>query len=185
MNMTKGPARLGFAAALLALLIAPLAFGVHSAHAQGPTQNIYYGTGLDDGVMIAASIDDVVCDETANSAADGWVIYVDDGACGGGAADGATIVFTLDGAKAEQTVTWSPANVEQLTLTVAVMVEPTATAEATATEEPVDTMGPEMMTTGNAGLVSSESGSPLLALVLGFLAVAGLAGARVSTRRVS
>ena len=42
-----------------------------------------------------------------------------------------------------------------------------------------------MMTTGNAGLVSSESGSPLLALVLGFLAVAGLAGARVSTRRVS
>ena len=126
MNMTKGPARLGFAAALLALLIAPLAFGVHSAHAQGPTQNIYYGTGLDDGVMIAASIDDVVCDETANSAADGWVIYIDDGACGGGAADGATIVFTLDGAKAEQTATWSPANVEQLTLTVAVMpVEPT------------------------------------------------------------
>ena len=189
MNMTKGPARLGFAAALLALLIAPLAFGVHSAHAQGPTQNIYYGTGLDDGVMIAASIDDVVCDETANSAADGWVIYIDDGACGGGAADGATIVFTLDGAKAEQTATWSPANVEQLTLTVAVMVEPTveptAMVEPTATAEPEDTMGPEMMTTGNAGLVSSDSGSPLFALVLGFLAVAGLAGARVSTRRVS
>ena len=59
------------------------------------------------------------------------------------------------------------------------MVEPTATAA------PVDTVGPEMMTTGNAGLVSSDSGSPLLALVLGFLAVAGLAGARVSTRRVS
>ena len=46
-------------------------------------------------------------------------------------------------------------------------------------------MGPEIVDTGNAGLVSSASGSPLFALVLGFLAVAGLAGARVSTRRVS
>ena len=197
MNMTKGPARLGFAVALLALLIAPLAFGVHSAQAQGPTQNIYYGTGLEDGVIIAASIDDVLCSETTNSASDGWVIYVDEGACGGGAADGATIVFKLNGAKAAETATWSPTNVEQLTLTVAVMVEPTVEPtvvatevateepEATATAAPVDTMGPEMVETGNAGLVSSASGSPLLALVLGFLAVAGLAGARVSTRRVS
>ena len=187
MNMTKGPARLGFVAALLALLIAPLAFGVHSAQAQGPTQNIYYGTGLDDGVVVAASIGDVLCGETTNSAADGWVIYVDEGDCGDGAAEGATVTFTLDGAKAEQTVTWSPANVELLSLTVAVMVEPTVepTAEPTATAEPVDTMGPEIVDTGNAGLVSSASGSPLFALVLGFLAVAGLAGARVSTRRVS
>ncbi len=187
MNMTKGPARLGFAVALLALLIAPLAFGVHSAQAQGPTQNIYYGTGLEDGVIIAASIDDVLCSETTNSASDGWVIYVDEGACGGGAADGATIVFKLNGAKAAETATWSPTNVEQLTLTVAVMVEPTAVAteEPEASPTPDDTMGPEAPIVGNAGLVSSDSGSPLLALVLGFVAVAGLAGARVSTRRVS
>ena len=186
MNMTKGPARLGFAAALLALLIAPLAFGVHSAHAQdpGPTENSYYGIGLDDGVMVGASIGDALCGETENSASDGWVIRIDAGDCGGGAADGATITFTLDGAKAEQTATWSPAKSEQLSLTVAAMVTPTETP----TEVPTNGMtpeGPEGPIVGNAGLVSSNSSSSLLALALGFLAVAGMAGARVATRRVS
>ena len=217
MNMTKGPARLGFAAALLALLIAPLAFGVHSAHAQGPTQNIYYGTGLEDGVIIAASIDDVLCSETTSSASDGWVIYVDEGACGGGAVDGATIVFKLNGAKAAETATWSPTNVEQLSLTVAPIMDDgddgmtdgddgmddgddgmddgddgmddgddgMTDGDDGMTDDDDGDDGPGMVDTGNAGLVSSDSGSPLLALVLGFLAVAGLAGARVSTRRVS
>ena len=212
MNMTKGPARLGFAAALLALLIAPLAFGVHSAHAQGPTQNIYYGTGLDDGVMIAASIDGALCGETENSASDGWVIYVDEGACDGAAADGATITFTLDGAEAEQTATWSPANSEQLSLTVAAMEGDDGDDGMTNGDDGDDGMtngddgddgddgmtngddgddgmtddtGPGLPDDGNAGLVSSNSSSSLLALALGFLAVAGIAGARVATRRVS
>ncbi len=221
MNMTKGPARLGFVVALLALLIAPLAFGGHSAQAQGPTQNTYYGSGLDDGVMVGASIDDVLCGETENSASGGWVIRIDEGDCDGGAVGGATITFSLDGAAAEQTATWSPANSADLSLTVAAMPQPTA--EPTAMVEPTDGDGmtdgdgdgmtdgdgdgmtdgdgdgmtdgdgdgmtdgdgPGMVDTGNAGLVSSASSSSLLALALGFLAVAGIAGARVATRRVS
>ena len=49
MIRTIGPARLGFAAALLALLLGPLALGFHTAHAQGPDVAQYYGTGLSEG----------------------------------------------------------------------------------------------------------------------------------------
>ena len=61
MTRTKGTARLGFAAALLALLLAPLAFGFQSAHAQGPDTAQYYGSGLTAGDTVGASVGDVEC----------------------------------------------------------------------------------------------------------------------------
>ena len=43
MNMKKRPVRLGFAAALLALVLSPLVFGAQSALAQGPPATYYGG----------------------------------------------------------------------------------------------------------------------------------------------
>ena len=42
MTIAKGPARLGFVAALLALLLGPALFSATSAHAQNPPAT-YYG----------------------------------------------------------------------------------------------------------------------------------------------
>ena len=178
MNRTIGPARLGFAAALLALLLGPLALGFHSAHAQGPDTASYYGTGLNDGDTVAASIDGTECDSTTANAAGEWVVRVGPGDCS--PEDGDTVSFSVNGDAAEQTVEWSAGGFGEVSLTVAAMPEP----------DDEDDNGdmpamPEEPDTGNAGLVGSASSSPLAALALAFLAVAGLAGARVATRRVS
>ena len=199
MNRVKGPARLGFFAALLALLIAPLAIGLQSANAQGPTAAQYYGSGLSDGDVVAASVGDVECGSVTVGADGNWNLLVDEGdACG--PSEGDTVSFSLNGATAEQTETWAkgglPSNRAGISLTVAAMPEPTAepTEEAmpAPTEEamPAPTEEampetPEEPETGNAGLVSSETSSPLIALALGILMVGGIAGARASTRRVS
>ena len=197
MTRMKGTARLGFAAALLALLLAPLAFGFHSASAQGVDAAQYYGSGLTAGDSVGASVDGVECGSVDADADGNWIIQVAAGAdCAPEAGD--TVNFSLNGETAEQTETWSeggaPSDPAGISLTVAAMPEPEATAVATeampaATEAmPAATevmTEPVMVETGNAGLVTSESSAPLMALVLGFLAIAGVAGARVSTRRVS
>ena len=180
MNRTIGPARLGFAAALLALLLGPLALGFHSAHAQqGPDTATYYGTGLSDGDTVAASIGGTECDSTTANAAGEWVVRVGPGDCSPG--EGDTVSFSVNGDAAEQTVEWSRGGFGEVTLTVAAMPE---------TPDDEDDNGdmpamPEEPDTGNAGLVGSASSSPFAALALAFLAVAGIAGARVATRRVS
>ena len=173
MIRTIGPARLGFAAALLALLLGPLALGFHTAHAQGPDTASYYGTGLNEGDTVAASIGGTECASTAANAAGEWVVQVgQEGDCS--PADGDTVDFSLNGDAAEQTASWSAGDLSEVTLTVAAMPEPDPTPPA-----------PDPPDTGNAGLVQSTAGSSLLALALGSLAVAGIAGARVATRRVS
>jgi hypothetical protein len=176
MIRTIGPARLGFAAALLALLLGPLALGVQSTHAQGPDSAQYYGIGLSEGDTVAASIDGTECASTTANAAGDWVLQVGPGDCS--PEDGNTVNFSLNGELAEQTETWSaggtPSDPAGVTLTVSAMPEPEPTPDA-----------PEPGETGNAGLVSGATGSSLLVLALGILAVAGIAGARVSTRRVS
>ncbi len=67
--------------------------------------------------------------------------------------------------------------------------EPTPTPTPTATVEPTPEPTPEtpaVPDTGNGGFAAAgNSGSPVLALLLGMLAIAGLAGARASSRRVS
>ena len=180
----NGPARLGFMAALLALLIAPLAFGFHSAQAQGITSATYYGTA-DAGATVGASVGDALCAETDADADGEWLITINENDCDGGAVAGATVNFSVDGKTAEQSETWSlggsPSDIAKgITLTVAVMEEP----PVVATEEAVAVVTPPE--TGNAGLASAgSSSSALMALVLGLIAVGGIAGARVSTRRVS
>ena len=178
MNRTIGPARLGFAAALLALLLGPLALGFHSAHAQGPDTASYYGTDRNAGDIVAASIDGTECDSTTADADGQWLVRVGQGACS--PEDGDTVSFSVNGDAAEQTVEWSAGGFAEVSLTVAAMPE-------TPDDEDDGDMPamPEEPDTGNAGLVGSASSSPLAALALAFLAVAGLAGARVATRRVS
>ena len=76
MIRTIGPARLGFAAALLALLLGPLALGFHTAHAQvGPDTASFYGQNLSEGDAVTASIDGTECG-SATATAEGWVIPV-------------------------------------------------------------------------------------------------------------
>ena len=178
MIRTIGPARLGFAAALLALLLGPLALGFHTAHAQGPDTASYYGTGLAEGDAVAASIGGTECASTTADAAGQWVVQVGQGDCS--PEDGDTVDFSVNGDAAEQTASWSGGDLSEVTLTVAAMPEPEE-------EDDNGTMGamPEEPDTGNAGLVGSAGSSSLLALALGILAVAGIAGARVATRRVS
>ena len=185
MTRTIGPARLGFAAALLALLLGPLALGFHSAHAQGPTEAQYWGTGLSEGDTVGAWIGGTQCSEATANAAGEWVLKVAEGdACS--PSDGDTVNFSLNGEMANETETWSggdtPDDQGGITLTV---------AEAMPSDDNGDAMPgdgdamPGEPDVGNAGLVQSAGGSSLLALVLGSLAVAGIAGARVATRRVS
>ena len=177
MIRTIGPARLGFAAALLALLLGPLALGFHSAHAQGIDVASFYGSGVEAGATVGVTLDGAECGSVDADADGNWLLEVGPSdACD--LEDGATVGFTVNGDAAEQTATWSaggfPPDAAGYTLTVAAMPEPDPTP--TTPTEP---------TTGNAGLVTSTAGSSLLALALGILAVAGIAGARVATRRVS
>ena len=177
MIRTIGPARLGFAVALLALLLGPLALGTQSAHAQGPNVASYYGTGLSEGDTVGAWIGDTQCSETTANAAGEWVLQVGpDGDCS--PEDDDTVNFSLNGDVAEQTASWSGGDLAEVTLTVAAMPSDDAMPGG-------DGAMPSEPDTGNAGLVQSAGSSSLLALVLGSLAVAGIAGARLATRRQS
>ncbi len=186
MNRVNGPARLGFAAALLALLLAPLALGFHSAHAQGVDVATYYGAGVDAGATVGVTFDGAECASTTADDAGQWLVSV--GASDACALDdGVSVGFTVNGDAAEQTETWSegggpadPAN--GVTLTVAEVVEPEPDPEPTNGN---GMTAPEPGEPGQAGLATSAASSSLLALALGILAVAGIAGARLSTRRVS
>ena len=179
MIRTIGPARLGFAVALFALLLGPLAFGTQSAHAQGVTVATYYGSGLNAGDTVGVTLDGAEC-ATVDADADGnWVVQVGPSdACA--LENGDTVGFTLNGDDAKQTETWSggggPSDAAGVTLTV---------AEAMPSNGDAMPETPAVPTTGNAGLVQSAGSSSLLALVLGSLAVAALAGARLATRRQS
>ena len=151
---TKGTARLGFFAALLALLIAPMAIGFQTTHAQGPTVATYYGI-TDAGATVGASIDGASCGETPANDAGQWLLSIDENGCDGAATDGATVSFSLNGAEAEQTETWSkgggPADtVNGVTLTVAAMPEPTPEATEEAMPEATEEAMPEATEEGNA-----------------------------------
>ena len=202
MNLAKGPARLGFAAALLALLLAPMAFGASSTLAQVSLPANYYGY-VDAGQTVAASAGDQECGSSVADADGFWHIVVDGAPCG---VEGTEISFTVDGDAAEQTVTWSSGDAPDditagITLTVAAMddgmEDPDDGMEDPddGMEDPDDGMedpddGMDSMTpgdkgdTGNAGLVTQSGTSALAVLALGVLALAGVAGARTVTGRI-
>ncbi len=212
MNMMKRTARLGFVAALFALLLGPLAFSAQSALAQAPPA-IFYGTD-NAGSTISASIDGVECGST-EATDQGWAIEIAQNACGGNAGAGATVHFAIDGAAAAETATWASGG-HSISLTVA-PPEPDdgmdgdgdgmdgdgdgmdgdgdgmdgdgdgMDGDGDGMDDDGDGMTPgDKGDTGNAGFATgSGSASPLLALALGVLALAGVAGARTVTGRVS
>ena len=170
---TNGPARLGFAAALLALLLAPLALGLHSAHAQGPTVARYYGVGLEAGDVVGAWVNGVECASATADASGNWILDVDE-SCP--ATDGDTVNFSLNGSVVEETETWSPGGTPAdqangVTLTVS-MTQP----------EPDVPAEPD---TGNAGLATGSAAGGAAAVALALVALATLTASRLSTRRVS
>ena len=183
MRIAKGSALAGVAAALFALLLAPVLTGAGVAHAQTPPAT-FYGAGLEAGDTVAAMIGDATCGTTDADASGGWAIVVPEGGTCGAAA-GETVTFTVNGATANETVTWAAAWVpDDVALGIALTV---------SDDDGDDAMDGGSMTpatpsvrgdTGNAGLASAPGGaSPWLALGLGLMALAATAGARAATAR--
>ena len=75
----------------------------------------FHGGGIDEGVVVAASIGGEACGESAAGAGGRWSIAVREGDCG--AAAGAVVSFTLDGREATPTATWEPGGDENIALT--------------------------------------------------------------------
>ena len=97
----------GLVASLFMLVLVPALWSAGPAAAQlNLPQAVLWGTGLDEGVMVVASIDGAECGSTPADADGAWVIEVHPGDCDGGAVAGATITFTVGGVQADQTVTW-------------------------------------------------------------------------------
>ena len=170
MNLAKGPARLGFAVALLALLMGPLLFSAGSALAQGAPAN-FYGGGLDAGSVVTASIGDAECGSATVDDSGGWAIQIAPGAACS-PLDGATVGFAVDGAAANETATWSPgalpadvANGISLTLADGMGDDGDGMGNGDGMGENGDGMGdgdaPEPGEPGQAGLVTSTTGSSL------------------------
>ena len=175
MHGINGAARLGFAAALLALLLAPFALSAGTASAQGPDVAQYYGTGLEAGDVVAAMVGDNECATTTVDASGNWVLRVNK-TCP--AQDGDTVSFTLNGAMAEQTESWkaggTPSDPAGIMLTVA---DDADAGDGMATPD-------DKGDTGNAGLAASAgSASAAAVAALALLALTLTAAARRATTR--
>ena len=178
MRIAKGSALAGIAAALFALLLAPVLTGAGAAHAQSPPAS-FYGGGLTSGDTVTAMIGDATCGTDTANASGGWSIQVAQGTCG--AANGMMVSFMVNDAMANETATWMaggvPDNVgDGITLTVDAM---------DGGDGGEGTMVPVVTETGNAGLAapSGAGAASWLAAGLGLLALAGAAGARIATAR--
>ena len=191
MNLAKGPARLGFVAALMALLLAPMAFSGSTASAQVDLPAQYYGT-VEAGQTVTASIGDTECGSSVAGEDGFWHILIGGGEGDCDPVEGDTISFAIDGDAAEQTAAWRSGGLPDdvgngISLTVAAMEEPEE--EEPVMEDPVEeedagTMVPGDPDVGNAGLVTQSGTSALAVLALGVLALAGVAGARTVTGRI-
>ena len=182
MILGKGPLRLGTVAALFALLLGIGLATTGVAHAQGIPGPRFFGYA-EAGDEVEASIDGTSCGAAVTADADGlWKLDVDgDAACQ--PADGDMVAFTLNGAATNETETWraggtSADQTNGTTLTLAdamAMPAPAMPAPAMPAPAPADT--------GNAGLLAEQGTSPWMALGLGALVLAMLAGARVTIGR--
>ena len=210
MILSKGLTRLGGVVALAALLLGLGLASAPAAHAQAPT--ILWGEAPAGDSVIAAWVDGVEC-ETATVAADegsstgySWSVQIDDGECDASA--GSEIAFSVDGEVANETVSFSPGLATAVTLTYDMGGMGDGDDGMGDGDDGMgdgddgmgdgddgmgdgdDGMGDgdggmdvEPPDTGNAGLAASSSASHALALGLGALAVAMLAGARSVTGR--
>ena len=115
MSNAKRLAFPGLFVALFALALAPALVSPGPAVAQSPPVAPLYGSVLQEGAVVDALIDWVVCDTHTVSAEDNgwWDIAIQAGPvtkvgpCGGVAVAGARITITLNGDTADQYVTWS------------------------------------------------------------------------------
>ncbi len=172
MTLSKGLTRLGAALGLFAFVLGLSAAFVSTTHAQNPPATFYCTAHADD--VIDALIAGVSCG-SATAGTDGfWMMQIaEDAACS--PSDGDTVSFSLNGSTANETETWKPGGAPAdaaagVTLTASGAMAPAA---------------PDAPATGNAGLLATEQGSsPWLALSLGVLALAMVAGARLATGRV-
>lgn len=100
----------GLVASLFMLVLAPALWSSGPASAQlgSDLPATLWGTGLDEGVTVAASIGGTECGSTTVDATGAWAILVHPGGCGGGAVSGARVTFTVDGRQADQHLSWTP-----------------------------------------------------------------------------
>ena len=188
MILSKGLTRLGGVVALAALMLGLGLASVPAAHAQNVAMTLYGPADSADS-QIVVFVDGVEC-TTASVQASGdgflWLATVggDDGC---EASDGSEVSFTVDGQAANETVSWESAGAPEdvangITLTVADMGDGDM-GDGDMGDDKDDGMSVEAPDTGNAGLAGTSSSSTSLALGLGALAVAMLAGARSVTGR--
>ena len=174
MIVTKGLTRLAAALGLFAFVLGLSAAFAGTTHAQQNPHGTFYGTASA-GDEVGALVGTESCG-TATAGSDGfWIIRIaEDAACS--PSDGDTVSFTLNGDATNETETWKPGGgpadaAGGVSLTLAAMAPTMA-----------PTMAPEAPATGNAGLLAADQGSsPWLALSLGVLALAMVAGARAAT----
>ena len=160
MTVKKGLTRLAAALGLFAFVLGLSAAFAGTTHAQNPPAT-FYGT-QESGDVVDALIDGVSCG-TATAASDGfWMMQIaEDAPCS--PSDGDTVNFTSNGDAMEATETWSPGG-----------------APADAADGVPSTLAAAAAPAADA---PAPGASPWLALSLGALALATLAGARVSTGR--
>ena len=184
MILSKGLVRLGGVVALAALLLSAGIASAPAAHAQGAPE-ILYGPAASADSVVAALVNGEECKSTTAVATDGydsgfgWTIQIDPDECEASAGD--VITFTVDGEAANEEVTWT-GGVTEVTLTVTPMDDGMDDGDD-GMDDGDDSMPVEPPDTGSAGLAATSSSSHALALGLGALAVAMLAGGRSVTGR--
>ena len=191
MILSKGLTRLGGVVAIAALLLGLGLASAPSAHAQAPVS--LWGEAPAGDSAIAAWVNGTECkDATVEADASSstgyfWAVQIDDGECEASA--GSEITFSVDGNAADQSVTFSPGLATEVTLTVMDMgdgddgMDDGDDGMDDGMDDGDDGMDIEVADVGNAGLASTTSAGHALALGLGVLAVAMLAGGRLVTGR--
>jgi len=166
MTLVRKFATVGIAAVAALML---MSFVASSASAQAALPFKAFGSGLKAGQTVEAFKGTTSVGKATVDAGGNWQIDIQPTS----AANGDVISFKLDGANATQTVTFQSGQFQPppgLALTL-------APAGATGATPPAPAK------TGNAGLVGSTGSSMALALVLGVVALAAVAGARTATRK--
>ena len=180
MILSKGLTRLGGVVALAALLLGLGLASAPSAHAQAPV--VLYGEAAAADTAVAVWVDGAECKaaavgaEATSSTGYLWYVQINDGECEASA--GSEIGFSVDGNAANETVVFSAGLAQEVALTYDM-----GDMDDGDMDDGDDGMTVAPPDTGSAGVAAAPSSSHALALGLGVLAVAMLAGARSATGR--
>ncbi len=171
MIVTRGLARLGAALGLFAFVLGLSAAFASTTSAQAPTMPATFYGPASAGDVVEAFIDGASCG-TARIDSGTWIIQIGgDAPCDLVAGD--EVSFTLNGSATNETATWNEG---------ATPAGSGYSADPGITLTLAEAPAPAAPETGNAGLLAAGQGSsPWLALSLGVLALAMVAGARAAT----